>query len=412
MTFLIDAVYLLVALVTSPVWLFRMVRTGKIRTDWAGRFGRVAPFAAAERKRILLHAVSVGEVNAIRMLIRRLAERADGAGIVVAATTDTGFERASRLFGSDHRVVRYPLDLSFAVNRFLDAVRPDVVVLVELEVWPSFTLACSRRRIPVCVVNGRLTQRSYRAYRLLGPLIRPSFGRLAFAAAQQNHYARRFRRLGVPGDRVYATGTMKWDTAEIADHVEGADELARQMGIDRAKPLVVAGSTAPGEHKLLVKAVGEGVQLLCAPRRPEWFDRAATALPGCVRRSRGERGSETGRFLLDTIGELRLAYAIADVVVVGRTFGNLHGSDMMEPVALGKATVVGPAVADFADTVEALKAGDGIIQTNSADLPAVLRQLLESPARRRELADGGRAVIKAHQGATDRHVRLIMSLIS
>jgi 3-deoxy-D-manno-octulosonic-acid transferase len=205
---------------------------------------------------------------------------------------------------------------------------------------------------------------------------------------------------------------MKWDTATIADHVEGADELAEAMGIDRKRPLIVAGSPAVGEHELLVGAMPEGLQLLCAPRKPEWFDHAAQVLKGSARRSRGECGSSTGRFLLDTIGELRSAYALADVVVVGRTFGDLHGSDMMESIALGKATVVGPATADFQDTVDELLAGDALVQVESAALSETLRRLLEDPTRRETLARNGREVIRNHQGATDRHVDVIMSLLT
>jgi 3-deoxy-D-manno-octulosonic-acid transferase len=204
---------------------------------------------------------------------------------------------------------------------------------------------------------------------------------------------------------------MKWDTAEIADVVEGSDALAEALGIDRNRPLVVAGSTAPGEHELLVEAVADGVQLLCAPRKPEWFDQAAAALPGCARRSRGDHGSSTGRFLLDTIGELRAAYALADVVVVGRSFGSLHGSDMMEPVALGAATIVGPAVADFQDTVDALLAGNGLVQTDRESLATVVRRLLDEPERRRVLADNARRVIRVQQGATERNAALIRSLV-
>jgi 3-deoxy-D-manno-octulosonic-acid transferase len=217
--------------------------------------------------------------------------------------------------------------------------------------------------------------------------------------------------MGVAADRLHVTGTMKWDTAEIADRVEGAEELADAMGIDRSRPLVVAGSTAPGEHELLERCLNDGVQLLCAPRRPEWFDQAAAAMPGCVRRSRGDRGSETGRFLLDTIGELRQAYALADVVVVGRSFGNLHGSDMMEPIALGAAVVTGPAVEDFQDTVDALLAGDGLVQTNREGLAKVLSDLLGDPQRRKALAENGRTVLRQQQGATARNAELIRKAI-
>jgi 3-deoxy-D-manno-octulosonic-acid transferase len=423
MRWLVDKVYLLVAFLTAPIWLFRMIRTGKIRTDWAGRFGRApAPpprtgTAASCRRggdgpRVLIHAVSVGEVNAVRRLAAELASGPDACQVVVATTTNTGFARARDALGGSHHVVRYPFDFSFAVSRFLDTVAPDVICLVELEVWPNFVAGAWRRGIPVCVVNGRLTARSFRRYRWLKPLIRPTFARLDAVAAQNEAYAERFRSLGTPAEGISVTGTMKWDTAEIADGVDGAEVLADAMGIERGRPLVVAGSTAPGEHELLDACVPEGVQLLCAPRKPEWFDQAAEALPRCARRSRGDRGSQTGRFLLDTIGELRQAYALADVVVVGRSFGSLHGSDMMEPVALGKATIVGPAVDDFADTVEALLEGGGIVQSDTDNLAIDLRELLDDPERRRALAEAGRAVIRARQGATARHAELIRNILA
>ena len=408
---LLDAIYVIGLVLSSPVWLVRMLRTGKIKTDWAGRFGRTGPIPAPRRPRVLLHGVSVGEVNAIRKLVDTLAAPPLEAEVFVSATTNTGSERARSLFADRHRVVQYPLDFSFAVSRFLDSVQPDIVVLVELEVWPNFLRSAARRGIQVCVVNGRLTERSARGYRLIGPLLRASFRHLCFAAVQNESYGRRFRKMGVAADRLIVTGTMKWDTAQIADRVEGADELADAMGIDRSRPLVVAGSTAPGEHELLVESLDDGVQLLCAPRRPEWFDQAAAAMPGCVRRSRGDRGSETGRFLLDTIGELRQAYALADVVVVGRSFGKLHGSDMMEPIALGAATVSGPAVEDFQDTVNALLAGDGLVQTNREQLATVLRDLLGDPQRRKALAENGRTVLRQHRGATARNAELIRKAI-
>ena len=408
---LTDVIYLVLAVITSPVWLVQMIRTGKIRTDWAGRFGRTEPMPAPRRPRVLLHGVSVGEVNAIRELVDTLSRPPLEAEIVVSASTNTGSVRAMSLFGDRHRVVRYPLDFSFAVRRFLRSVRPDIVVLVELEVWPNFVRAAERQGCLVCVVNGRLTERSLRGYRMLGAVLRPSFRRLALVAAQNDAYAQRFGDMGVPTARRNVTGTMKWDTAEIADHIDGSDELAESMGIDRTRPLVVAGSTAPGEHELLVNAVGDNAQLLCAPRRPEWFDQAAAVMPGCARRSHGDRGSDTGRFLLDTIGELRKAYALADVAVVGRSFGNLHGSDMMEPVALGAAVVTGPAVLDFQDTVDALLAGDGIVQTDRGNLPDVLARLLADPDRRRQLGENGRVVLRAQQGATGRNAELIAGLV-
>ena len=409
-----DAAYLLAAIVTSPLWLIRMGRSGKLKTDWPARFGRVPPASRPTRRpRILLHAVSVGEVNAVRLLVEALAADRSNPEVIVATTTDTGFARASSLFGGKHRVVRYPFDASFAVRRFLDSIRPDLVALVELEVWPNFMRACERRGIPVVVVNGRLSARSFGRYRLVRSLLGSSFRRLASVSAQTEAYASRFRAMGAPD--VVVGGTMKWDTAEIADQVPGAEDLAAALGVDRTRPLVVAGSTAPGEESLIAAGLPDGVQFLVAPRKPEWFDGAARSLPGCVRRSAATDGpshrSPAGRFLLDTIGELRKAYSLADLVVVGRSFGTLHGSDMMEPIALGRATIVGPRTGDFQETMDALLAGGGIVQVTAEELAPTMATLLQSPAARAALAEKGRAGIRDKQGATRRNAELLLSML-
>lgn len=408
---LVDIAYLVGATAASPVLLPRLLGSGRHRTDWAARLGHLHLPPPSGAPRLLLHAVSVGEVNAVGDLISGLLASEEPPEIILATTTETGFRRACALHDDHCRVVRYPLDLTRSVNRFLDTVRPDVAAMVELELWPNFSRACRQRGIPLAVINGRLSERSHRGYRRFRPLIAPMFRRLDCAAVQTQAYAERFESLGTPAGVIVVTGTMKWDTARIEDAVPGAEALGEALGIDPERPLVVAGSTAPEEHRLLVDAVPEGVQLLCAPRRPEWFDGAARVLEGCARRSRGDRGSSTGRFLLDTIGELRQAYALADVVVVGRSFGDLHGSDMMEPAALGKPVVVGPATGDFRETVDRLSAGGGLVVTDRAGLPAALGELLETPARRTAVAEAARAVIREQQGATERTARLLRSML-
>ena len=407
---LVDAAYLIGMTAASPVWGWRMFSRGKHRTDWAARLGQggsLPPPGAGGR--LLIHAVSVGEVNAARGLVETMAARGD---VVLCVTTDTGFARAMQLFGQRIPVVRYPFDAGFAVRRFLDRVQPTAVALMELELWPNFMQACAARRIPVCVVNGRLSARSFKRYRLARAALRPMFAQVRHVAAQTQDYADRFVAMGVPADRVSVTGTMKWDTAQVADDVDGAKQLAADMGVDLSRPLVVAGSTAPGEEALLHGAMPEGVQLLCAPRKPEWFDAAAAALPGCARRSRGECGSASGRFLLDTIGELRKAYALATVVVVGRSFGTLHGSDMMEPVALGKATIIGPRHGDFQDTADKLVQAGGLRVTSASELVRDLSALLSDAPARAEMAAAGRAVIAREQGATARHAALLGEVLS
>ena len=400
----LDAAYALLAAATAPWWL------RKKRDGWPERFGRIDALPPKRAPRLLVHAVSVGEVNLTRPLIERLIDA--GVEPVVSATTDTGITRARALYNGTCPVVRYPLDASWAVRRFLDAVRPDAVALVELELWPHFVGACRRREIPVAVVNGRLSARSFRNYRACRAFVGKTFRALAFAGVQDEDYAERFRAMGVAPERVHVAGSMKWDAAQVLDRVEGADRLAALLGIDRSRPLLVAGSTAPGEHELLHAATPPGVQLLCAPRKPEWYDAAAEAMPGCVRRSEPNQGDPaSGRFLLDSIGELRLAYDLADVVVVGRSFGALYGSDPMEPAALARPIVIGPAFEDFRAPVLALERAGAIVLSSPESIGAARTALFAHPERRAELARNARQCVLDHQGAADRHTALLLDLM-
>ncbi|MBI1369336.1 MAG: hypothetical protein GC162_11875 [Planctomycetes bacterium] len=424
MSFGNDILYSVGATLSSPLWGYRLLRTGKWRTDWASRFGHAPAQARDGRKTLLIHAVSVGEVNAIRLLVTQLEAHGDQLKVIISVTTDTGMARAKQLFGERHVVVRYPLDFTSSVRRFLEAVKPDAVALVELEVWPTFVDECAKRGVPVMVINGRLSARSYKRYGMVRPLLKPTFAKLAAAAAQDADYAERFVGMGVAAERVTVTGTMKWDTTKIVDTLPGADALAATLGIDRRRKLIVCGSSGPGEEKLFIEALsGLGdppAQILIAPRKPERFDEAAAAMGNPVRRRDCQDGTTRpidarGVFLLDTIGELGRAYALADVVVIGRSFCPLHGSDMTEPIALGRPVVIGPNVEDFADMMAKLVAGGGIVQVaEGTSLRAAVERLLD-PATGLALAQRGRDVLKSQQGATRRNVQMIlkqMKLIS
>lgn len=414
-----DLCYALFVIVLLPIWLPRMIWRGKIRTDWPARLGRGATIARTSRSRVLIHAVSVGEVNAIRGLVERLLLDRLQPEIVVSVTTDTGFARAQALFanrpehaqGNRCSVVRTPFDFSFAVRNWLDRTRPDLLVLVELELWPNMTRLAAARAIPVVVVNGRLSERSVKRYRMVRRLVHGMFARADLVLAQNRAYADRFAELGA--GEVLVSGNMKWDSIAIRETVPGVEKLAQEMGIPLGAPLIVAGSTEPGEEILLRDGLPPGVRLLIAPRKPEWFAGVAANLPGCVRRSAKEQGgADTRYYLLDTIGELSMAYALADVVVMGRSFGKLYGSDPIEPASLGRPVVIGPRVADFRDVVEAFVQGSGIVQISATELAPTLAQLMADPARRVEIARHARIVIRAEQGATSRTAEVLLAMLA
>ncbi len=437
----LDLLYAAGLLLTAPIWGTAMLRSGKWRTDWAGRWGRGDAWPKAHAgsdalarpaPRVLVHAVSVGEVNAIRQLVRELSER--GVEVAVCSTTNTGIDRATQAFAPRVPVLRYPLDFSFAVDRFLDRVRPDLVALTELEVWPAFTRACERRGVPVCVINGRLSERSFRGYRRLRPVLGSMFRRLAWVGAQNEAYAERFLAMGVAPQRITVTDSMKWDTAQPADRlgVPGRIELAAAMGIDLARPIITAGSTGPGEEELLIRACPREAQLILVPRKPERFNEVAQLAEGMtrsdpslnpaggvVRRSQrpdGASGSNGAKpdprqriFLLDTMGELRKAYALADVAIVGRSFLGLHGSDVYEPAALGLPVVIGPHHGDFLDAVNALRESDAILVSERPG--EAVADLLADPQRRRGMAERAHGVILARQGASRRTAQHLLDLL-
>jgi 3-deoxy-D-manno-octulosonic-acid transferase len=406
-----DLAYMLAALVAGPFILARMWWTGKVRTDWRARFGEGLVHPRTARPRVLIHGVSVGEVNAVRGLVARLAADRLRPEIFVSSTTETGFQRAQALFGRSHQVVRTPIDFTFAMRHWLDRVQPDVLILVELELWPNMTRLAELRGIPVVVVNGRLSDRSIRRYRRIERFVRGMFGRATIVLAQNRASADRFAELG--STEVLVSGNMKWDSIEITDDVPGAARLREELGIPKGAPLVVAGSTEPGEEILLRDALPEGARLLIAPRKPEWFDGVAAHLPGCVRRSTKERGTaETRCFVLDTIGELRMAYALADLVVMGRSFGRLYGSDPIEPASLGKPVVIGPRVADFRDVVDAFLARGGIVQIDATALTATLAELLADPRKRAEIAFRARETIRREQGGTARTAEVLLAMLA
>ena len=410
-----DILYAVGTLISSPVLGLGLVRTGKWRTDWKGRFGRIEHLPQDDRPTILIHGVSVGEVNATRELVARLlAQEAPPVRLVVSATTNTGFARAMELYGDRLPVVRFPFDFSWMVDRFFDAVRPDAVALMELEVWPNLAQVCRARGVPLAVINGRLSDASFRRYRLVRPFVGSMFRSLSAVGAQTEEYARRFRALGVPEDRITVTDTMKWDTVSLVDEVPGAQALRESMGIDPGLPLVVAGSTGPGEEELLLAGKPAGVQLMLVPRKPERFEEVARMAPGIVRWTQRQDGpgrgpSREGLFLMDTMGELTRAYSLADVAVVGRSFVPMGGSDPIEAIALGKPTIMGPYHDNFRDVVSAFESEGGIRISETPMGEA--KDLLDDPGARKQMAEAGRRVILERQGATARNAAILYGLL-
>jgi len=421
---LVNAVYALAALVGWPVYLVFLAFKPKYRRRCWERWGFV-PRLPPAAERFWVHAISVGEVEAACTFVPALAEAFPDADIVLSTTTRTGRERAERLFPG-RRIFHFPLDLAPCVWLALGRIRPTAVVQVESEWWPNFFLLARRRGVPVFVVNLRMTERSHRRYLRIRGLMRAVVSTCAAVATQAPVYTERLVALGADPERIRVTGQMKHDAVAFADAVPGAEALRRESALEPGAPVLVAGSTAPGEEAILLeafRAVRErrpAARLVIVPRRPENFDTAAAAILiagfGVLRQSTGETTGPTPPapvILGDTMGDLMKWYALADVVIVGRSFAPLGGSNPMEPGSLAKPLLWGPHMFNFAvEAREMLSAGAARETPDARALADALEELLTHADRRREMGAAARSVIRRLQGATRRNVDLVRQTLS
>lgn len=427
MRFLIDLLYLIAIIIISPKIIYRMIRQGRYRSGWGQRFGKITR-KNPEKKCIWIHAVSVGEVNATKTLIATLQNQFSDYEIVISSTTDTGLARAKALYAGSFSVFYFPFDVSWIMQRAFDRINPAICLLMELEVWPNLTRIAKSRNAPVVVVNGRLSDKSYPRYKLIKPAAQWMFKKVDLVLAQTEEYAQRFRHLGCPADKVMVTNSLKYDTAQITDKVEGSDQIRKQLNIDTER-LWVAGGTGPGEERIVLEAFTKlrkeqqfaDLRVVIVPRKPERFDEVASIADqfgfGLTRYSRLKASEKkvSGKpavTLGDTMGDLKKFYSLATVVFVGRTLVKMGGSDMMEPTALGKCTIFGPHTFNFKQTVDVLLKGAGAIEIKgSRELFEIIQKCLDDDVLREKTAHKGQEVIKQNQGATQRSVTAIVKLL-
>ncbi|WP_429234399.1 lipid IV(A) 3-deoxy-D-manno-octulosonic acid transferase [Aeromonas salmonicida] len=374
---------------------------------WAEHLGRTP--ASGQEAPLWVHAVSVGETLAISPCIRALkAERPD-LPILLTTTTRTGAEQAAKL--GDLVVHRYaPLDYPWAVAAFLKCIKPRALWVMETELWPNWLAACEARHLPVTIINARLSERSCQRYaRFQGAfdtLSRP----LTHLLCQHQDDAERFARLGIGRERLAVTGSIKFDI-QLGDEVQARGHALRQQ-LGQSRPVWIAASTHQGEDEQVLAAFDLVLQrhpralLILVPRHPERFDRVAErcAPYGCVRRTGGAPIRETDKvYLGDTMGELPLMLAAADVAFVGGSLVKVGGHNLLEPAALGKPCLTGPAYFNFSDITRQLVAqGGAVLVADAAALGEKVSELLADEGERRQMGEQARAVVLRNQGALAR----------
>lgn len=426
----LDLAYLLVFLVSSPLWLLLLVVKPAFRAGLRDRF--LPPLQPASgRRTIWLHGSSAGELDLLRPLVDRIEDRYPDSPIVISAFAVSGHTFAEKIFPG-HRVIYFPVDLAFVIRRFFEVIDPALIVVVESEFWPNFFAVAERRKIPICVLNGKMSARSFRSHRVTR-LIPWALRKAALFAVQTADHAERFRGLGVPASAVHVTGNMKYDLSDTADGREVRRSLRKRYGVAETMPVWIGGSIHRGEDEALARVqdrlINEGheIRLVVVPRYPAEANAMSVVFrehgltPVC-KTELGGNGTQAFRdsrtvLIVDTIGDLKRYYAMSDVAFVGGSLefraSNKGGHNLMEPAILGVAPLFGPYNFSFRETAQALAEGDaGREVADQADIYRVLKHFLDNPGMAAAMGDRARQVILGNRGATDLNFKLLEPYIS
>jgi 3-deoxy-D-manno-octulosonic-acid transferase len=417
-----------------PKFLFDALFNGKYAAGFWQRFGSLPDFNPTGKRVVWLHCVSVGEVNATRTLVQQIKRTHPNLSLVVSTTTKTGQNQARETLGTLADLVFYfPFDWRWTVRRALRHIRPKVVLIIETEIWFNFFREAYKSGARVCIVNGRLSEKSFKRYRKIKKIMKRVLGYLELALMQDNADATRLMSLGIRGSKVKVTGNVKFDQEPSASEDAITAELRDRFGISTEAPLVIAASTHDPEEKWVLEAfkdvwknAGERLpRLLIAPRHPERFSQVADVIDrsGFSYARRSELPSIDDKtaevILLDTIGELRAAYPLAEVVFVGGSLVPHGGQSIYEPAAAGTAVVVGPHTHNFAAATKEFTAHGALRQLDQVpekdlvkELAGELHELLQNADKRKKMGRSATNVMQSNRGAVDRTMDYLEPLLT
>ncbi len=416
-------IYTLTLYLLTPFVVYRLAARGikyhGYFARWRERFGFFPD--PGIRDCIWVHAVSLGEVNAAVPLIEALMRRYRDSRFVITTVTPTGSDRVLQLFGDRVFHVYLPYDLTSAVKRFLDRVRPRLAVIMETEIWPNLFMTCAERDISIVIANARLSEKSLRGYWPIQPLARRAIRCASFVAAQSVSDEERLRTLGASEPRLAVVGNLKFDMA-VPDSARERG-VAFRVAAGAARPVWIAASTHEGEELIVLKAHAAVLRrfpdalLLIAPRHPERFKPVVAACRAYGFRSatRSEDGGADAGcqcFVIDSMGELIEFYAAADVAFVGGSLVPVGGHNLLEPAALERPVVVGPQTFNFEEVTEDLIAAGAVVRVQGGDeLGPVVVRLLSHDAERRQMGEAARAVMQRERGAVERTMAIVEDVL-
>ncbi|MFH1230146.1 MAG: 3-deoxy-D-manno-octulosonic acid transferase [Planctomycetota bacterium] len=477
---IVDFVYFIYIVIITPYYLFKFLTSKYHRQGLLERFGFVKFFnydrsakggsvrhgesacgmtvgtgmqgktRIRQKRCIWLHAASVGEIKASEVLINNLRRLYPDYEFVISTLTPSAQELVKEKY-PDIRSFFFPLDLSLIIRRVLKRINPALIILIEQELWLNLIRIAASKRIPVILLNGRITKHSTMRYRLIKPVISRIWNKISCFCVQNKEYFERFKTLGVNPDKIRITGNMKYDLLDKShlsarggsaegtgkqekDHIRQADEVSYRkiFGFNKNDLVIIGGSTHHPEEEILLEVYSNlkrdinNLRLIIAPRHSFRFDEVEKLIKTkgfeSLRRSTlsTRYASEERRLkpaatiiLLDTLGELSKIYSIADVVFVGGSFVRRGGQSILEPALSGKPVLFGPDMSNFQEMADLLiKENAAISVIDKSALYQQLNHLFKEPAELKKMGERAQIVISQYQGATIKNIEFIKNLLT
>ncbi|MFC1668608.1 3-deoxy-D-manno-octulosonic acid transferase [Chlamydiota bacterium] len=425
-----NVIYCICFILLSPFFLWKMLFLGKYRAGLFNRFGLVSSQIKKrlkKRKTLWIHAVSVGEVLSIVALVKELQVLYSDHIIVVTTVTNTGNEIARKHFSRNSEILYFPLDFYPIMHSFLDCIHPSLIIVAEADIWPNLLFSAQKRGIPLCMINGRLSSKSYKRYMQFSFFFSKLLHSISFVSVQSEKDRKRFIDLGVIERKIKKVSSLKWEDylcSEISQ--EEKNSLMMRLGFSDNDVVLVCGSTHDKEEEVLLSVYGKlkdmvtNLRLIIAPRHPERFKIVREMLRSSVHPFRlwtevkeglTNRRGAASVILLDTMGELSKMYSLATIAFIGKSLYKKGGQNIIEPIRLQKPVIFGPHMENFEYIAGQVKQAGGAIQIqNETELYTILEDLITHPEKIKHIGECAYAVLRKHQGGLQKNLSVIKEL--
>ena len=430
MPIIFDSIYLTASVLGAPYILFKMLTSERHRSGLYQRFGIVSE-RTTKKPGIWIHGASVGEIITAKSIVDKIDREFPEWETFISTTTNTGYSVAKQNF-SGKPIFYFPVDLSWITRKVLRRIRPSCIILIELEIWPNFLVSVYEENIPLIIVNGRISNKSFKAYRIIsrisGVFYNSLTNKMNTYCARTELDAQRFRDLGISSEQVFVTGTMKYDNIPTCINENSKNELADLFRIKDNDLVLIGGSTHEGEEEILLRIFERlsktypNLRLIIAPRHIERTRDVSRliekkgfvpVLKTAVDSSNyGWQNSKKEIILIDTVGDLEKIYALSDYVFVGKSLVPSGGQNMMEPAGLGKPVVFGPHVFNFKEEVDMLLRNDAAKMVETEDeLCEAIEFFIKNPEAAKEMGLRAQGVVNEKRGATEKNMDIIREIL-